>query len=575
MTPSATYDSQAHYVANGVDSLFDFAFAGGYIDPSHVKAYYKVGTVTTAVPVVLVTPSRASIPGVPTGAKLVIYRDTPRNEPLVDWLSRGQIDRTGLDISAKQALFVAAEEADWRGIGTVGDVTDIAAQASAAAASATSNAALADADRIAAQAAATAAEASADAADAAATLAAEAEVLDFNYSPVFRKLSDYTVSGVAWGILHTGQSLAEGGVGGDFVPGISPPTYPTRALTFTGGPVGLVTANLGASLTALAEPSRVTIATSFCRNVIEDIPAVPQEVIYHGQAWGGKNYNALKKGGSSGVYERILAQVANAKARRPAIIYRSINVIHGEQDGLDNNTSYSSNLIAWRQDFNNDVQAITGQVVNMIMFICQVDSSAGYGFTGGIDSTGFPSQLEQLAAHKSSSFVRLVCPKYQFAYYDHSHLTNNAQRLLGEYYAKATATRINTGAWEPLRPSTITGAGNTVTVSFVGAVGNLVFDTTLVQPAANQGFAYRDDSGRTITNVAISGSQVIITLSGPIGANPKLAYAYNNGASGTANQVAGLGSRGNLRDSDTAVSAYDGTTRLYNWCVIFKENVAV
>jgi hypothetical protein len=574
LTPSATYDSQAHYVANGVDALFDFAFAGGYIDPAHVKAYYKVGTVTTAVPVTLVTPSRASITGVPNGAKLVIYRDTPRNAPLVDWLSRGQIDRTGLDISAKQALFVAAEEADWRGIGTVGDVTDIAAQASASASSAAASAANANADAISADADATAAAASAAAANAAATLAAEAEVLDFNYTPVFRKLSDYEVGGVVWGFLHTGQSLAEGGVGGDSVAGISPPLYPTRALTFSGGPVGLVTANLSPSLTALAEPSRVTIATSFCRNVIEDVPTCPQEVLYHGQAWGGKNYAALKKGGSSGVYERMLAQVVNAKARRPAIIYRTVNVIHGEQDGLDGNTNYASNLIAWRQDFNTDVQAITGQVVNMLMFICQVGSAGGYGFTGGIDSTNFPSQLEQLAAHKSSSFVRLVCPKYQFAYYDHSHLTNNSQRLLGEYYAKATAARLNTGTWEPLRPSTITGAGNTVTVSFVGAVGNLVFDTTLVQPAANQGFAYRDDSGRTITAVNIVGSQVVITLSGPIGANPKLAYAYNNGAAGTANQVAGLGSRGNLRDSDTAVSAYNGQ-RLYNWCVIFKENVAV
>jgi hypothetical protein len=34
-----------------------------------------------------------------------------------------------------------------------------------------------------------------------------------------------------------------------------------------------------------------------------------------------------------------------------------------------------------------------------------------------------------------------------------------------------------------------------------------------------------------------------------------------------------LGARGNLRDSDTAVSAFDGA-RLYNWCVIFRESVA-
>ena len=105
-------------------------------------------------------------------------------------------------------------------------------------------------------------------------------------------------------------------------------------------------------------------------------------------------------------------------------------------------------------------------------------------------------------------------------------------------------------------------------------MGNLVFDTTAVNAATNQGFAYKDDASRAITGVSLVANTVVITLDGAIGANPLVSYAYNNGTGGgTVAQVAGNGARGNLRDSDTAVSAFD-SARLYNWCVIFKESVS-
>lgn len=397
------------------------------------------------------------------------------------------------------------------------------------------------------------------------------EVIDFNFSPIYRLNADYE-GAVAdyWAFAHTGQSLAEGGVGSDAVAGLLP--YPTAIVELTGGPVGLNTASLGAVLSTLSENSRITIASSFMRGVMA-IAAPPDEVTFHGQAWGGKNYLALKKGGSSGVYEKVLAQVASVAAARPSVIYKGVSCIHGEQDGLDNNTSYAANLTEWQANFETDIKALTGQTEAVPLYLCQVSTASGYGNISGISSTGFPSQLQQLAAHKANSKIHLVCPKYHLPYYDHSHITNTAQRILGEYYAKAFAVVESGGDWEPLRPTTIVGSGSTVTVSFTGRMGALAFDTTLVDAATNQGFAYQDDAGRTISSVAIVGDQVVITLSGAIGANPLLAYAYNNGAGGSANQVAGLGARGNLRDSDTAVSAFDGA-RLYNWCVTFKESVA-
>lgn len=398
------------------------------------------------------------------------------------------------------------------------------------------------------------------------------EVIDFNYSPIYRLESDYVPPVAAyWAFAHTGQSLAEGGVGGDSVPGLSP--YPAEVRMLNAGPVGLNTATLGAGLTTLAENSRVTIASSYMRGVLDLVASPPSEILFHGQAWGGKNYAALKKGGSSGVFEKIIAQAEDINASRPLAIYKGVSCIHGEQDGLDNNTNYAANLTEWQANFETDLKAATGQTEDIPLFICQVGSASGYGYTSGIATVAFPSQLQQLVAHKANSKIHLVCPKYQLDYYDHSHITNKAQRVLGEYYAKAFAVVEAGGTWEPLRPTTIVGAGNTVTISFTGRLGNLVFDTTLVEPATNQGFAYQDDAGRTITNVQIVNNQVVITLSGTIGANPLVSYAYNNGAGGAANQVAGLGARGNLRDSDTAVSAFDGA-RLYNWCVIFRESVA-
>lgn len=399
------------------------------------------------------------------------------------------------------------------------------------------------------------------------------EVIDLNYPDIYRLESDYDFSGgTVWGFAHTGQSLAEGGVGGDSVAGITPPVYPDKAFMLFNAPVGLAAANLGNSLVSLQEPGRVTIATSFTRKTILDqVPAF--QAVFHGQAWGGKAYTDIKKGGATGTFEKIITQANNAFDLRTNMIYKGVTCIHGEQDGLNGNTNYAANLLEWQTDFNTDLKAVTGQVADIPLFLCQTATAGGYNHNGGITETTFPTPLEQLEAHVNNANIVMVCSKYHLPYYDHSHITNNAQRILGEYYQKAFAEVQDAGSYDPLRPATVVGSGNTVTVTFAGRVGNLVFDTSLVQSISNMGFDYVDDSGNTITNVVISSNQVIVTLSGTIGANPFLSYAYHNGAGGATNQVAGLGDRGNLRDSDPAVSLYDGA-RLYNWCVIFKEAVS-
>lgn len=139
--------SRTIYDADGAQTVWDFNFAGGYILPEHVKAYYELASVRYEVsvnPTMLVGPNQLYIsPPVPTGAVLTIYRDTPKNAPLVDFVDRGTVSEVALDTVAKQAVFVAAEAGDSAATGAV-DVAvtaATAAQASSLTALASANAA--------------------------------------------------------------------------------------------------------------------------------------------------------------------------------------------------------------------------------------------------------------------------------------------------------------------------------------------------------------------------------------------------------------------------------------------------
>lgn len=401
----------------------------------------------------------------------------------------------------------------------------------------------------------------------------QAEVLDFNYSPIYRLVSDYINTMVTEGIIHTGQSLAEGGVGDDSVSGVNQAVYPNNALMFSPKPVGLGGDTLGTTVTGVVEPGRVTIAHSLTRNLVafESLLNPDYTLLFSGQAQGGLPYTDIAKG--TAIYNKAIAQITNAKDKFNQIKYRAITLIHGEQDGINGNTSYAANIAQLRSDYQSDIKARTGQQDNVPLFLCQTSSGSGYGFNEGIDATTFPTPLEQLKAHETNSDIYLVCPKYHLVYADHSHISNYSQRLLGEYYAKAMQTVRDSGSYEPLSPDVFTVNGNTILIKFVGVVDHLVLDTTAVKPSSDMGFSYKDNSGNTISSVTLTGTDsVTLTLSGNVGANAVVAYAYHNGDGGSSNQVAGLGDRGNLRDNDQTTSLYENK-KLYNWCVTFKKEI--
>lgn len=370
------------------------------------------------------------------------------------------------------------------------------------------------------------------------------------------------------GVLVTGQSLAEGGVGNNvFPPVMSCMNYCAKTLSL--GPIMYSDNTIGSDIIGVKEPIRASVSTTLTDGLITR--CIADNAYISGQAWGGKKYVDIKKNGNTDLYNKCLAQVTRFKALRPSINYGAVVVIHGEADGYVNNTNYADNIIEWQKDFNADISSITGQKNKIPMFLCQTATAGGYGWNGGINDMNFQSPIQQLIAHESKGDVFMVCSKYHLKYADHAHITNESQAVLGEYYAKAMDSYYSTGSWEPCRPVSIIQSGTSITIKFTGVEDGLVFDESAVKPAENKGFAFSDDSGAEIIDVAISGKDsVVISLSKTPTTSKVLAYAYHNGAGGSANQVNGLGDRGNLRGTSKQTSKTTGLN-LHNWCVIFRK----
>jgi concanavalin A-like lectin/glucanase superfamily protein len=114
--------TQNYWVAaDYTKTTWNFQFAGGYIDPSHVKVQVLLTTGWTALTVDLVNPSApfrfigeyqlyldfSVLSEVPQA--LIIYRHTPRDIHVSSPLDRARITADGMSPSARHALFVAVE----------------------------------------------------------------------------------------------------------------------------------------------------------------------------------------------------------------------------------------------------------------------------------------------------------------------------------------------------------------------------------------------------------------------------------------------------------------------------------
>lgn len=116
MSALETYNTAQVFTSDGVQTIWDFSFSGGYIDKSHVKATYTspsgVKTPVVVTDSMFIGPFQLNLtPPVATGF-LTIYRETPRAVPLVDFSDGARITESSLDTVARQSVFIAAELLD-------------------------------------------------------------------------------------------------------------------------------------------------------------------------------------------------------------------------------------------------------------------------------------------------------------------------------------------------------------------------------------------------------------------------------------------------------------------------------
>ena len=343
----------------------------------------------------------------------------------------------------------------------------------------------------------------------------------------------------------------------------------------------------------MSSPMANTI-TAWARGTYAAATKDPDHVLLvslHGRS--GNTYWSLRKGSSSYMQGRgfvlpfddgmreVADGLALAKAAGKSYVVRAVTAIHGESDhyaystntqevplpgtdGVSTITSYLDGLLEWQRDYQNSVQAITGQTVPVPLIISQM-----HLWTDVPHSKVVEWQYE---AHvKSKGKVVLATPAYFVGYAtDCLHYTSDSQRWIGEYFAKAYARIVFEGLpWEPVRPKSVTIAGNVVTATYYVPKPPLVLDTTRVTDPGSYGFEYVDAAGANvpITDVKVTSPDTVTIALAAAAPGGRLRYAFTAPIPNCPGPTTGV--RGNLRDSDTVASLYGH--ELFNWGVTFEE----
>jgi hypothetical protein len=181
-------------------------------------------------------------------------------------------------------------------------------------------------------------------------------------------------------------------------------------------------------------------------------------------------------------------------------------------------------------------------------------------------------QNAHLQAAQTVNGYNLIGPKYPYLHdTDGVHILGSGKRFFAEY----AALRIVQGGL-PVHMTSATRTAAVIVVAFDTISGNLVIDTTAV-PETTTAYANSKNGfevllagvAQTISTVTVATTNATITLSGDPGGVVVVRYAQQTWPGGT-QTVTGVNSkipRGNIRDSGSTLSTFDGTTALYNWAV--------
>lgn len=115
MVTEPDYVTMVTVTADGTTDQYEFNFPGDYLNRSDIKAYMldEATAIRTDLTVTFVGPTLVKLtPAQPAGVKVTIYRDTPKELPLVDFTDGAMIEARNLDRNAKQCIFAIAELLD-------------------------------------------------------------------------------------------------------------------------------------------------------------------------------------------------------------------------------------------------------------------------------------------------------------------------------------------------------------------------------------------------------------------------------------------------------------------------------
>jgi hypothetical protein len=273
-------------------------------------------------------------------------------------------------------------------------------------------------------------------------------------------------------------------------------------------------------------------------------------------------------------------------------VYRSTHWLQGETE-VQLGTSQAAYLEALgllQADIARDAMAITGQTFTPVLIIDQIASWTAPGY--GVATSAIPI-AQYLAPVAYPGLIYLAGPKYQLEHNpDGIHLTSASEEHDGEMHAEVYQSAVINGAnWIGMRPLSITSDGRRKIRAVYNDPSNgtgCSFDTSLVTDPATgagctapgnlcRGFEYGDDDGRTIdrtpTLTGPGNCTVSIHLSGNIGPNPVLRYAYTGVVGNNAGPA--TGPRGNLRDNAAAISRTGDGFNLYHWADVSSGSVLI